>query len=104
MTAATTGIADVDFAIAQAAGARLTRQLGLWWDEGWDLLVTPTLGDLPPQLGVLSAQVNDGAEANRRTRALVPYTTHFNVSGQPAISLPLYWNSDDLPVGVQLVA
>ena len=34
----------------------------------------------------------------------MPYTTHFNVSGQPAISLPLHWNDDGLPIGVQLVA
>jgi amidase len=33
-----------------------------------------------------------------------PYTHIFNISGQPAISLPLYWNKDGLPLGIQLAA
>ena len=35
---------------------------------------------------------------------LIPYTAQFNMTGQPAVSLPLHWTPDDLPVGVQLVA
>ena len=94
-----TQVSGVDLAKALSAGARLTRGLGLWWSEGWDLLLTPTLGAPPPRLGELG-----GAEGSARTTGLVPYTTHFNVSGQPAISLPLSWNADGLPIGVQLVA
>jgi amidase len=37
-------------------------------------------------------------------RELMQYTSQFNISGQPAVSLPLYWSADGLPVGVQLVA
>lgn len=92
-------VSGIDLAKGLAAGARLTRGLGVWWSEGWDVLLTPTLGAPPPRLGELG-----GAEGGARTTALVPYTTHFNVSGQPAISLPLSWNADGLPIGVQLVA
>jgi amidase len=43
-------------------------------------------------------------EAQIRIGQLVPFTTHFNVTGQPAVSLPLSWNDDGLPIGVQFVA
>ena len=92
-------VSGVDLARGLAASAFLTRQLGVWWSRGWDLLLTPTLGAPPPRIGELSTP-----EGSARTGSLVPFTTHFNVSGQPAISLPLSWNAEGLPVGVQLVA
>jgi amidase len=98
------GVSGVDLARALAASAAFTRSLAGWWTGGFDLLLTPTLGSLPTRIGELSPELED-AEAFRTTlTALVPYTTHFNVSGQPAISLPLHWNDDGLPIGVQLVA
>src|SRR5438105_2879386 len=98
------GVSGVDLARALAASAAFTRSLAGWWAGGFDLLLTPTLGSVPPRIGELSPAIDD-ADAFRTTlTALVPYTTHFNVSGQPAISLPLHWNEDGLPIGVQLVA
>jgi len=77
------------------------RRMAHWWAEH-DLLLTPTLGAPPPELGWFTAA---GPEhEGRRIASFIPYTAQFNVTGQPAISLPLHWTPADLPVGVQLVA
>lgn len=103
MASAASDLSAVDYAAAVAASARFTRQLGLWWQDH-DLLLTPTLGEPPPRVGDLTPPSDDPFATQRRTACLVPFTTHFNVSGQPAISLPLHTSPAGLPIGVQLVA
>jgi amidase len=77
------------------------RRMAGWWG-GHDLLLTPTLGAPPPELGWFTAE---GPQAEgRRVVSLIPYTSQFNMTGQPAVSLPLHWTPGGLPVGVQLVA
>jgi amidase len=77
------------------------RKMAEWWTEH-DLLVTPTVGAPPPELGWFTA---DGAESEgQRVVGFIPYTAQFNMTGQPAVSLPLHWTEAGLPVGVQLVA
>jgi amidase len=96
-------LSGVDYAAAVAAGTALARQFGQWWQDH-DLLVTPTLGQLPPLTGELEPPADDPFATQERTARLVPFTTHFNVTGQPAISLPLHVSGAGLPVGVQIVA
>jgi amidase len=77
------------------------RRVANWW-TGHDLLLTPTLGAPPPELGWFTA---DGPEhEGQRIASFIPYTAQFNMTGQPAVSLPLHWTPGGLPVGVQLVA
>jgi amidase len=71
-----------------------------WFDDGYDLLLTPTLAEPPPQLGDLTAP---GAGAGR-SLPFVIFTAPFNVTGQPAMSVPLATSASGLPVGVQVVA
>ena len=59
--------------------------------------LTPVTGEPPPRLGALA-----GDPAGQL--AYTAFTRAFNITGQPAISLPLSWNSAGLPLGVQLVA
>ena len=66
-------------------------------------LLTPTLGEPPLRVGELDAGEGDRCEDAAAT-AFVPFTPPFNVSGQPAINVPLFWNDEGLPIGIQLVA
>jgi amidase len=77
------------------------RRMAGWWADH-DLLVTPTLGAPPPELGWFTAE--GPTVEGKRIAGFIPYTAQFNLTGQPAITLPLHWTPGGLPVGVQLVA
>ena len=93
-------VSGVQLVDATARMHRYARGLAEWWTSGFDLLLTPTLAGLPPRIGAFGS----GEELDRDTMQFVTFTMPFNISGQPAISLPLYWSEEGLPVGVQLVA
>lgn len=80
---------------------RWARRMAPWWDDH-DLLLTPTTGAPAPELGWFTAE-GPKREGPRMT-SFVPYSSQFNLTGQPAISLPLHQTATGLPVGVQLVA
>jgi len=81
-----------------------TRELARFWSEdGFDLLLTPVLPEPPPPLGQFHDPANPLAGLARSAQ-FVPFVSPFNISGQPAISLPLHMNAAGLPIGVQLVA
>jgi amidase len=103
MATASEKLSALEYAMAIAASVRFTRRLGSWWQDH-DLLLTPTLGEPPPVVGELTPPGDDPFATQAQTASLVPFTTHFNVSGQPAISLPSHTSPDGLPIGVQLVA
>lgn len=80
-----------------------TRRAASWWDD-FDLLLTPTLAEPPPMLGEFDSPPDNPLAGIFRAGALVPFTPPCNVTGQPAVSLPLHWNDDGLPIGVHFVA
>lgn len=73
-----------------------------WWGDGIDLLLTPTQPEPPPRIDDLALETPDQIRGTERRH--VTFTAPFNASGQPAISLPISWTEDGLPMGVQLVA
>ena len=110
-----------------ASSARLLQAAGRTCGEfftRYDLLVTPTLGAPPIPIGALLPSGAERAaltlfgrmklggvlklaglldETARKVFGFIPYTPLFNVTGQPAMSMPLYWNADGLPIGTQFV-
>lgn len=102
---------------------RAARPVGRFF-EGIDVLLTPTVAAPPFRHGALQPPTHERAfltalgalRAGRLLRAIgaiekaaadifdwIPYTPLFNVTGQPAMSVPLFWNDEGLPIGVQFV-
>ena len=80
------------------------RRMQQWWADGFDLLVTPTMGVPPLHIGALASSPGDPLAGMRAAGPVVVYTVPYNITGQPAVSLPLHTTEAGLPVGVQLVA
>lgn len=70
--------------------------------ENYDVLVTPTVAGPPPIIGSYR-DPNEPIAELLNAAALVPFTPPWNTTGQPAVSLPLHWDDQGLPVGVQIV-
>jgi amidase len=83
-----------------AAGERLGRRVLAWFGDA-DLVVAPTVGMLPPRVGAFAGL--DGEATFRAVAPIGAFTAPFNVSGQPAISIPAARSRGGLPIGVQLV-
>ena len=90
-----------DLALAVSVMRRAAAQ-AIEATSGCDVLLTPTLAQLPAELAGLRLD-HDPAEDFENQKRFTPFTAPFNVSGQPAISVPVHHTDRGLPVGVQLV-
>jgi amidase len=69
--------------------------------QRYDVWLTPTTGDIAPRLGELDAPDDNPTASGARIAQFVPFTALANITGQPAMSVPLVWNGAGLPVGSQ---
>jgi amidase len=97
-------VTAVDYAVAEEAVWAFRRTLQQWWADGWDLLLTPTLPEPPLLLTEFENNPEHPTAPMRRAGQFAVFTPPFNMSGQPAISLPLHRNAQGLPIGIQLAA
>ena len=74
------------------------------FQNDWDILLTPTLAERPLPLGVWVMTCEDIDDYYDRLFRYIAFTPQQNLSGQPAITLPLYMRDDGLPVGGQLAS
>ena len=72
--------------------------------QQFDVWLTPTLGAPPTPIGYFDAPPGDPMAAFDRAAEYVPFTPIQNATGQPAMSVPLYWTADGLPLGAHFVA
>lgn len=121
--AAGQALSAIDLVRAVGELQRVSRNVVSRWGQEFDLLVTPTMAILPPEAGSIMAQCHEHpADLPSDVLSMAAFTAPFNVSGQPAISLPLHMTEPlhmaepphmaeptgngrgSLPVGVQIVA
>ena len=84
---------------------RFSRKVACWYlDGGWDILLSPTMQVPPTELGSFDPSPDDPGKSIRIALSFVAFTRTQNITGDPAMSVPLYWNKGNVPIGVQFAA
>ncbi|HEY9390332.1 MAG TPA: amidase [Mycobacteriales bacterium] len=88
--------------LAAVAALQLASRQAVAATAGYDAVLTPTLA-LPPRPVGWFTEAGDPAADFERQKSFTPFTAVYNVTGQPAVNVPLYWNRQGHPIGVMLV-
>ena len=92
-----------DYVAAQLSAFRISRGLADFF-ESCDVFLCPTLCSPPLRIGELNSMSRDLSHIGPILRRYMPATAMFNMSGQPAMSVPLAWNAGGLPLGMMFSA
>jgi amidase/6-aminohexanoate-cyclic-dimer hydrolase len=92
-----------DYVAAQLGAFQISRGLATFF-ESCDLFLCPTLGLPPLRIGELNSMAQDLSHIAPILRRYIPANSMFNMSGQPAMSVPLAWNKAGLPLGMMFAA
>jgi amidase len=84
--------------VFQSLGRKMDRFM-----RDYDVWLTPTLGEPPVPLGTFDSSPDNPLQGFLRSAQFVPFTPFANATGQPAMSVPLFWNDEGLPIGTHFV-
>lgn len=96
-------ITGVQAALALQDLHALARRLGTFFEQ-YDVFLLPTVAKAPVPVGEINTDAEDMTDYAERLYSFIPNTQPFNIGGQPAMSVPLSWSPEGLPIGVQFVA
>ena len=96
-------VGAADYIRALQSMHRESRRIAAFF-ERHDLWLTPTLGQLPPKIGTFDSDLTDVDLWMDRLMGFLPFTWIFNLTGQPAMSVPFAVSPGGLPVGVHFAA
>jgi amidase len=91
-----------NYLISMTILQKISRDLQRFFVD-YDVMLTPTLAEPPLPLGSLESQPDNPMYGMIRAAAYVPFTPICNITGQPAMSVPLYWNAGGLPIGTHFI-
>lgn len=91
-----------DYLLAVGGLQRLVRDIARFFVD-YDVWLTPSLAEPPVPLGTFHSPSESPLQGFYRAVAFTPFTPICNFTGQPAMSMPLWWNSEGLPVGVHFI-
>src|SRR5205807_1286700 len=102
-TTAATGVpVDPDYLTALQELQQVSRQVATYFVDV-DVWLTPTLAEPPPPLGSFDGPPDNPMFGFFRSALFVPFTPIANITGQPAMSVPLHWNDAGLPIGSHFI-
>jgi amidase len=91
-----------DYVLAMQTLQSVSREIARFFQD-YDVLLTPTLAEPPLPLGSFDSPPDNPMHGLYRSGQFACFTPICNMTGQPGMSLPLFWNADNLPVGTHFI-